>query len=302
MCWYVKEKNEIKDWTTLAYPPTSDSLGVWGEHKQFEEAQTERGVVVLPDDSGDQEDFAITGQQQPSEEQAELQGSALQETHHRPEEAEHTAAERRQLYKTNRRTCQREMDGFQFFKQMSPSYRGWPVQTCCRTPIPWCTWWCRRGRCSARSHGAETTWGRPRTAGRTHTTSSGSAEAEEKKHTREENMSAHDSMRAMCVILQVCQLSIPLLLMTYVSSKRACHEHTASTYAITVFILMNYPRSMRWKQLILLTFKLVLNKMCLNACVLHKMASIRMITGSYSMYLSTGFWQDSCKIQTHKVS
>lgn len=119
---------------------------------------------------------------------------------------------------------------------MASSYRGWPVQTCCRTPIPWCTWWCRRGRCSAWSHGAETTWGKPRTAGRTHTASSGSAEAEEKKHTREENMSTHDSMWAIYVILQVCKLSIPLLLMTYVSSKRPVmntqHPHTDHSYNI----------------------------------------------------------------------
>lgn len=44
----------------------------------------------------------------------------------------------------------------------------------------------------------------------------------------------------------------------------------------------------------LLTFRLVLNKTCLNACVLQRMASIRMITRSYSMYLSTGFLHDSC--------
>lgn len=55
------------------------------------------------------------------------------------------------------------------------SYRGQPTQTCRRTPTPWCTGWSQRGHCSARSHGAETTWGRPRTAGRTHTTSTGSA-------------------------------------------------------------------------------------------------------------------------------
>lgn len=39
----------------------------------------------------------------------------------------------------------------------------------------------------------------------------------------------------------------------------------------------------------LLTFRRVLNKMWRKACVLHKMASIRTITRSYSMYLSTGF-------------
>lgn len=79
--------------------PTSDGLRVRGEHKQFDEGQTERGVVVLPDDSGDEEDLAITGQQQGSEEKAELEGPA----HHRPKEAQHAAAERRQLC-TSRRT------------------------------------------------------------------------------------------------------------------------------------------------------------------------------------------------------
>lgn len=49
---------------------TSDSLGVWGEHKYFDEAQTERGVVVFPDDSRNEEDFSVAGQQQGSEEQA----------------------------------------------------------------------------------------------------------------------------------------------------------------------------------------------------------------------------------------
>lgn len=69
---------------------------------------------MLPDDSGDQEDLAVAGQQQSSEEQAELQGSALQETHHQPEEAEHTAAERPQLYKNHRRTSS-ERDGWFYF-------------------------------------------------------------------------------------------------------------------------------------------------------------------------------------------
>lgn len=41
-----------------------------------------------------------------------------------------------------------------------------------------------------------------------------------------------------------------------------------------------------------LTFIFVLKRMCLYACALHKTALIKMITGSYSMYLSTGFWQD----------
>lgn len=41
-----------------------------------------------------------------------------------------------------------------------------------------------------------------------------------------------------------------------------------------------------------LTLIWVLNRMCLKAWILHKMASIRIMTGSYSMYLSTGFVQD----------
>lgn len=81
-------------------PRTSDSLWVWGEHKQLDEAQTERGVVVLPDDSRDEEDLAVAGQQQGSEEQAELEGPA----HHRPKEAQHAAAEPWELYATNRHT------------------------------------------------------------------------------------------------------------------------------------------------------------------------------------------------------
>lgn len=79
-------------------PRTSDSLWVWGEHKQLDEAQAERGVVVLPDDSRDEEDLAVAGQQQGSEEQAELEGPA----HHRPKEAQHAAAEPWELYATNR--------------------------------------------------------------------------------------------------------------------------------------------------------------------------------------------------------
>lgn len=54
---------------------------------------------MLPDDSGDEEDLAVAGQQQSSEEQAELEGPALQPTH-RPEERQHAAAERHQLYTT----------------------------------------------------------------------------------------------------------------------------------------------------------------------------------------------------------
>ncbi|TNN49129.1 hypothetical protein EYF80_040671 [Liparis tanakae] len=74
-------------------PLTSDSLRVGDEHKQLDEAQAERRVVVLPDDGGDEEHLAVAGQQQGSEQRAELQGPR-----HRPQEPQHAAAERRQLY------------------------------------------------------------------------------------------------------------------------------------------------------------------------------------------------------------
>lgn len=48
-----------------------------------------------------------------------------------------------------------------------------PIQTCRRIPIPLCIWLYQQGHCSARSHGAWTTWGRLHTAGKTHTASSG---------------------------------------------------------------------------------------------------------------------------------
>lgn len=77
--------------------PTSDRLRVGGEHEQFDEAQAERGVVVLPDDGGDEEDFAVAGQQQGPEEQAELQGPTPQAADHHPQEGQHATAESRQL-------------------------------------------------------------------------------------------------------------------------------------------------------------------------------------------------------------
>lgn len=49
------------------------------------------------------------------------------------------------------------------------------------------------------------------------------------------------------------------------------------------------------QNLVLLTFRLVLNKICRNAWALQRMASIKMITRSYSMYLSTGFLHESCE-------
>lgn len=76
---------------------TSDGLRVWGEHKQFDEAQAKWGVVVLPDDSGDEENFAVAGEQQGSEEQAEIYGPTLQTNHHQPQEPQHPSAEPRQL-------------------------------------------------------------------------------------------------------------------------------------------------------------------------------------------------------------
>lgn len=90
----VKEKQEMCS--------TSDSLRVRGEHKQLDKAQTERWVVVFPDDRRDEEDFAVGGQQQGSEEQVELHFLTLKTTHHRPEEAQHAAAEGWQFCRTNR--------------------------------------------------------------------------------------------------------------------------------------------------------------------------------------------------------
>lgn len=82
--------------------PTSDSLWVWGEHKQLDEAQTQWGVVMLPDYSRDEEDFAVAREQQGSEEQVELEGPA----HRRPKEAQHATAERWQLCtQTSDRQC-----------------------------------------------------------------------------------------------------------------------------------------------------------------------------------------------------
>lgn len=78
-------------------PPTSDGLWVGGEHKQPDEAQTERGVVVLPDDHGDEEHFPVAGQQQGSEEQPELNCPTLQTSHPPPKEPQCAAAERQQL-------------------------------------------------------------------------------------------------------------------------------------------------------------------------------------------------------------
>lgn len=46
--------NMINRWVfSTDCPSTSDGLGVWGQHKQFDEAQAEGGVVVFPDDSWD---------------------------------------------------------------------------------------------------------------------------------------------------------------------------------------------------------------------------------------------------------
>lgn len=74
-------------------PLTSDGLQVGGEHEQLDEAAAERRVVVLPDDGGDEEDFAVTGQQQGSEEKAELRGPPQRH----PQEAQGSAAEGQQL-------------------------------------------------------------------------------------------------------------------------------------------------------------------------------------------------------------
>lgn len=75
-------------------PLTSDGLQVGGEHKQLDEAQTERGVVVFPDNSGDEEDLAITGKQQGPEEEAELRGLSQ----HRPQKEHRSTAESQELY------------------------------------------------------------------------------------------------------------------------------------------------------------------------------------------------------------
>ena len=83
---------------------TSDRLRVGREHKQFDEAEAERGEVVLPDDGRDEEDLPVAGEQQSSEEEAQLQVPALQTSHRHPEEEEHAAAERRQLYGSHRQT------------------------------------------------------------------------------------------------------------------------------------------------------------------------------------------------------
>lgn len=141
------------------------------------------------------------------------------------------------------------------------------MQTCRRIPIPLCTWWCRQGRCSAQSHGAGTTWGRPHIEDRTHITSSGSGEVKEKMYSY-----------------------IHAVYLTQTLVKPGELDNSKHTSTREIFKL---PQLKYLKLLWLLTFKLVLNRICLKACVLHKMASIRMITGSYSMYLSTGFWQDS---------
>lgn len=74
-------------------PLTPDGLQVGGEHKQLDEAQAERGVVVLPDDGGDEEDLAVAGQQQGPEEEAELRGLP----HRQPQEGRRSAAEGQEL-------------------------------------------------------------------------------------------------------------------------------------------------------------------------------------------------------------
>lgn len=52
---------------------------------------------MFPDDSRDEEDLAVAGEQQGSDEQAEIEGPTLQTTHHHPKKAQHTAEERWQL-------------------------------------------------------------------------------------------------------------------------------------------------------------------------------------------------------------
>lgn len=51
---------------------TSDGLGVGCEHKQLDESEAERGVLMLPDDRWDEEDLSVAGQQQRSEEKSQL--------------------------------------------------------------------------------------------------------------------------------------------------------------------------------------------------------------------------------------
>lgn len=125
------------------------------------------------------------------------------------------------------------------------SYRGRPVQTCRRTPIPWCTWWCQPGRCSARSRAAETTWGKPHTAGRTHTTSSGSggdAQTHKVKYTW-----THDSICANTAHEEsnVCY-PVALWAERHTASdnsslhQEACYDHWTCTNPHTVIICGGY--------------------------------------------------------------
>lgn len=79
--------------------PTSDGLGVGGEHKQLDESQAQRRVVVLPDDGRDEEDLAVAGEQQRPEELTGVwpRGPHAQKPHAQPEETKHPHAERHQL-------------------------------------------------------------------------------------------------------------------------------------------------------------------------------------------------------------
>ena len=54
--YLLKEKRQERS-------PTSDGLGVGGEHKQLDESQAQRRVVVFPYDGGDEEDLAVAGEQ-----------------------------------------------------------------------------------------------------------------------------------------------------------------------------------------------------------------------------------------------
>lgn len=65
--------------------------------------------------------------------------------------------------------------------EVRDDYRELLAQTCRKSPILWCIWWCQLGRWSARSPAARTTSGTPHTGGRTHTASNESDMGEKKK-------------------------------------------------------------------------------------------------------------------------
>lgn len=80
-----------------------------------------------------------------------------------------------------------------------------------------------------------------------------------------------------------------------------CTRHSARS--IQTLSMLFSPKSVNKLSIkVLLTLMSVLKRICLKAWILHKVASIRTITGSYSMYLSTGFLHELCREKkTHQL-